>query len=247
MKPNIAKSGVSSFGISCRSRSGFSRVVRESQKNTHISMRVNVFGLGENINAIPIKGRINFKCLLPDAQKIGRHYIPKIYSSLQRYAHPCHECSNQQLVKIKTEWLDGLAKWTHALTVTIRRRNERGYATNNDDVYLALKHFLRVLSCSCYGSRQTKKRHLLVPAIVVADRGICSDHPHAHLALAVPNGMSGDIFTKKIYAALEKTRMFNREKKLKPYKDSGWIRYMLGHGADRIFTEFLPYTSNSQG
>lgn len=143
------------------------------------------------------------------------------------------------ITKSFSDWLHDKLEPTHALTVTFRRRSQHLRPSTNDDVVQAIRHFLRVLSTQCYGSRTVRKRNARIPAAVVTGRGQHGNHPHAHFALRRPDFITRQEFETHIYFAIKKTWLINRETHLAPYENKGWIEYLMHHGIENFLLDFL--------
>jgi hypothetical protein len=129
------------------------------------------------------------------------------------------------------------AAWTFALTVTFRRYLG-GQSISRDILEKALSHMLRVLDVACFG-RHSVKRGRFVGSAVVIGWGSYGDHPHSHLALATPPGMTKAEFIENIEFSASRTQWIARERVLVPYSSSGWARYLVGHGAEQVVLPLL--------
>lgn len=134
-----------------------------------------------------------------------------------------------------SKWIHELAPWTHAVTLTFKRRGINGQAVSEQIIVHALRHFLRVLDKSYYSGSKFRQG-AYVPSAVVIGWGTYNDHPHAHLALACRQEISHEAFKKLIVAASEATEWIDQERRVETYRNDGWAEYMLNHGINNLIT-----------
>lgn len=154
----------------------------------------------------------------------------RIVSSLQRN-------SLSESRDVWAEWLHNFAAWSLAATITLRR-NLHGQAVNLDISEAALRHMLRVLDVSCYGKSGVKQGKA-VPSAVVIDWGAYGDHPHAHVALATPAGLSYQELADHFEKAASRTQWIHHERVAVPYRDSGWAAYLVDHDPENLVLSLL--------
>jgi hypothetical protein len=140
------------------------------------------------------------------------------------------KASIDPLNKAWYEFIDDSANWTVAFTVNFRRLHQNQLISIRHMTY-ALRHFLRVLDCSCLGNNKAK-RGAFVNSVVVHGWGTYNDHPHAHLALECPKDLSDSEFEHHILQAASKTIWFAPKPVTEKYRDAGWSVYMVGHGPE---------------
>ena len=165
-------------------------------------------------------------------------FLPQHEFSPATQANQSH--SYRTLIRLGsyTNWLDGLAKWTHAVSFTFRRSNDCFQAVNERIVGEALRHFLHVLDRLCLTKRQMRNGST-VPSAASIGWGTYGDHPHAHLSLEAPDSLSHEEFTSLIERAADKTRWIQYERRINPYLDIGWMKYMVDHGEDYLIVALL--------
>lgn len=129
------------------------------------------------------------------------------------------------------------ADWTVALTANIKRFHEN-QPISIQHMMQAMRHFLRVLDYRCFG-RNRVKRGAFVGSVVVYGWGTYNDHPHAHLALVCPKGLSDAAFEEHIRQACAKTMWFEPKPDIRKYRDVGWSDYMIGHDPENLDTELM--------
>jgi hypothetical protein len=136
-----------------------------------------------------------------------------------------------------------LAKWTHAVTITFIRIGQYGQRCSEYIMHSALRHFIRVLNIKCFGRKQFDKGRR-VSVVAAFGMGSSLDHPHGHMAIAAPVDMTFGEFEKLILDAIHKTRWLNQQFDVKPYKNEGWIKYLLDHQEELFMDLPLPAHPN---
>ncbi|MGA0840399.1 MAG: hypothetical protein ACO3P1_10955 [Pseudomonadales bacterium] len=134
-------------------------------------------------------------------------------------------------------WIHQLADWSWAATVTFRR-HVGAQSINRGLAEAALRHKLRVLDVICFGKNRVK-RGSVVQSAVVLGWGTYGQHPHAHLALATPPGMSDADLAARFEEAARHTEWLNQERVVRPYTSAGWAEYMVGHGPENLVLSLL--------
>lgn len=155
---------------------------------------------------------------------------PLIASSLQRN-------SLWESRDVWAEWLHNFAAWSLAATITLRRYLH-GQAVNLSNAEAALRHMLRVLDVSCYGKRGVKQGKA-VPSAVVIGWGAYGEHPHAHVALATPPGLSYQELADHFEKAASRTQWIHHERVVVPYRDAGWAAYLVHHDPENLVLPLL--------
>ncbi len=110
-------------------------------------------------------------------------------------------------------------------------------------MHSALRHFIRVLNIKCFGRKQFDKGRR-VSVVAAFGMGSSLDHPHGHMAIAAPVDMTFGEFEKLILDAIHKTRWLNQQFDVKPYKNEGWIKYLLDHQEELFMDLPLPAHPN---
>jgi hypothetical protein len=114
----------------------------------------------------------------------------------------------------------------------------RGQAINLGNAEAALRHMLRVLDVSCYGKSGVKQGKA-VPSAVVIGWGAYGDHPHAHIALATPPGLSYQELVDRFEKAASRTQWIHHERVVVPYRDAGWAAYLVHHDPENLVLSLL--------
>ncbi len=133
-------------------------------------------------------------------------------------------------------WLASLAPWTHAITLTFKRIDSRQELINERIMTDAIKHFLLVLNRKCH-KRTSIRNGLRIPVVTVIGWGTYKDHPHAHLCLAHPSHIDFSTFSAHIQFAADHTTWINKERDISPYRNTGWINYLVDHEPENIIFE----------
>jgi hypothetical protein len=130
--------------------------------------------------------------------------------------------------QIKIEWLKAQADWTHAVTLTMHR-SEGGHGISNPEVARRCRLFLNRINRRIY-KHGTKRKGFRIASVVFLGNGPYGDHPHAHLALQKPADMTHEAFEQTLNVMASTTKGLGKEFDIKPYRDEGWLGYMVDHG-----------------
>lgn len=147
--------------------------------------------------------------------------------------------SNQiQLSQAVADWLGNLAPWTFAVTFTIKRHDEHGNKATQCVIVSAGRHFLALLDVACFGASKARRSHSVGSAVSIG-WGSYGDHPHLHLSLAAPAGMHAEKFMEIIEKAALRTYWIHRQQDIQPYRNKGWMYYMVAHGTDNVLLSLV--------
>lgn len=136
------------------------------------------------------------------------------------------EHSAKRLATLK--WLKGLAMWTHAVTLTMHRsKNDHGIC--NQEVERRCRLFLSRINKRIY-KHGKRRKGFRIASVAFLGNGPYGDHPHAHLALQKPPDMSHETFNQILNAMARTTKGLGEQFDIKPYRDEGWLGYMVDHG-----------------
>ena len=134
------------------------------------------------------------------------------------------------LRKERAAWIDSSAVWTHAVTLTFPR-SKFGIAPSEQAACNTANHLVNVLNRNLLGRGNVRNGHKIGSAFVFGT-GPYGDHPHIHMTLAAPSGLSHEAMKKEIDNAIHQIEGLGHQLVIKPYSDSGWIDYMLDHCSD---------------
>ena len=130
--------------------------------------------------------------------------------------------------RITIEWLKAHADWTHAVTLTMHR-SEGGHGISNPEVARRCRLFLNRINRRIY-KHGTKRKGFRIASVVFLGNGPYGDHPHAHLALQKPPDLSHESFNQILKVMARTTKGLGQQFDIKPYRDVGWLGYMVDHG-----------------
>lgn len=148
-----------------------------------------------------------------------------------------------QLSEKWVRWLDSLAPWTHAATFTCKRTSIRNLPITKDILVDTAKHFIRRVALRCYG-RRARRSHTL-PVVVACGWGCYGDQPHLHFCFALPAGMTFETFSKILNEEADKTGLIDRQRCIRPYRDFGWVEYLIEHGTANLIVQLITPSSSS--
>jgi hypothetical protein len=138
--------------------------------------------------------------------------------------------SRSKIRSQKISWLAGLANWTHAVTLTMHRP-EKNYGISNDEVARRCGLFLNRINRRIY-KHGTKRKGFRIASVAFLGTGSYGDHPHVHWALQKPSDMTSEDFEQIVNVMASTTKGLGKKFDVKPYRDEGWLGYMVDHGFD---------------
>lgn len=130
------------------------------------------------------------------------------------------------------------ALWSSMVTLTFLRESSKGFRITQFAIERALRRLVRLVNHDLFGKRLTNKGRTLAHAVVV-DYGLLGDHPHAHLLLAAPHGVTEEELCRVVERAARRTRIIARERHYRRYYSAGGAEYLIGHGTDRMVVPLL--------
>ena len=139
-------------------------------------------------------------------------------------------------------WLDSLAPWTHAATLTCKRTSLRNLPITEDILVDTARHLIRRVALRCYGRRARRSNFL--PVVVTCGWGCYGDQPHLHFCFVHPNGLSFEAFSKILNEEADKTSWIDRQRCFKPYQDFGWLEYLIEHGTSNLIVPLITPSSS---
>lgn len=140
---------------------------------------------------------------------------------------------SQDEKKAVAKWLDGLDKWTHALTLTIRR-SKNGLPPGRDESLRRCRLFLNRVNRVCFGRHGTRRKGFRIASVAFMGYGVYGDHLHIHWALAGPPDMKADDFTAVLRSTVMTTKGLGEQFDIQDYYGVGWLEYMLDHGIEGL-------------
>jgi|GEM_PF-2352627 len=141
------------------------------------------------------------------------------------------------------QWLDSLAPWTHAYTVTCKRRSVRNAPITEEILVDTARHFIRRISLRCFGKRA--RRAQLTPVVVTLGWGCYGDHPHLHFCFAAPVAMPFVVFSLILEEEARKVFWIDRQRRIEQYRDTGWLEYLLEQGTAYLIVPLINPSSSA--
>lgn len=141
-------------------------------------------------------------------------------------------------VQTLAKWLHELDAWALAITLTIKRHDHRGRPVNQQVVNKTVRHFVNTLNQACFGRRRARKG-FTVGFAAAYGWGIYDDHPHLHLSVTVPKHIAIEEFCNLIDRVSNAVHWIDEHRKIERYRDMGWMRYLVHHGADQVLIELV--------
>jgi hypothetical protein len=136
------------------------------------------------------------------------------------------------------DWIHSRACWTMMVTLTFRRRSAKGYRVTETAIEAALRRVSRLINCDLFGKRRTNKGWTIASACTV-DFGSFGDHPHAHLLLEAPAGVSKEQLCAVVERAAQRTSLVDKQRVYRQYVNAGGAEYLIKHGTDRMVVPLL--------
>lgn len=125
-------------------------------------------------------------------------------------------------------WLKVHADWTHAVTLTMHR-SKNGYEISKQEVEKRCFEFLNRINRRIY-KHGTKRKNYRIASVAFLGGGSYGDHPHVHWALQKPADMTHEAFEQTLNLMASTTKGLGKVFDIKPYRDEGWLGYMVDHG-----------------
>ena len=133
-------------------------------------------------------------------------------------------------------WLDSLASWTHAVTLTCKRYSHRNNPIRDEILIDAAKNVIRLINHKCFG--KASNRHSIA-VVATYGWGVYDLHPHLHFCFECPAHLSYEEFSTLIEEAANETYWIDRQRCIKPYMDEGWTSYLVKHGTDNLIVPLI--------
>ena len=141
-------------------------------------------------------------------------------------------------VEVLAKWLHELDAWALAITFTIKRHDHRGRPVNQHVVNKTIRHFVNTLNQGCFG-RSKADKGFTVGFAAAYGWGIYDDHPHVHISVTTPKHIAIEMFYDLIDKASKACHWIDKHRKIERYRDMGWMRYLVHHGADQVLVELV--------
>jgi hypothetical protein len=133
-------------------------------------------------------------------------------------------------------WLDSLAEWKIALTLTFTRVETRGEYRSVSDVAQTTRHLIRLINRACFGHGAVRKGYC-VATLYVIEHGYGGRHPHVHATLSLPPRYDYGAMCRLIKERARKLHSIDQQIHLQHYSDFGWADYCLKNGSECLVVE----------
>lgn len=135
-----------------------------------------------------------------------------------------------QLAKVElSQWLLGLANWSHVLTVTMSR-GRYGYPISDAEVEKRCRLLLSRINRRIYGRHGVRRKGFRIASVAFQGRGAYGDHPHVHWAFQKPPDLSHITFYELLHEMASTTKGIGKQFDVQYYFGKGWLGYMIDHG-----------------
>lgn len=152
-----------------------------------------------------------------------------------RYLVPCFVEQDPSEVE-NAIWLDSLADWKIALTLTFTTKKFSGDPRFHGELIKTTKFLLNRINGSCFGHGAKRKKYRVASAFAV-ECGYDGSHPHVHASLSLPDEYSYETFRKIILRECYKLHSIANQIDIQPYRDFGWQMYCLKTGVENVVIE----------
>ncbi len=133
-------------------------------------------------------------------------------------------------------WLDSLADWKIALTLTFTDRKFSGNQRFHSDLVKTTKFLITRINGCCFGHGAKRKKYRVASAFTV-ECGYDGSHPHIHASLSLPPRYSYEEFKQVILLKCAQLYSVGNQIDVQPYRDFGWQMYCLKTGIENLVVE----------
>ena len=144
-------------------------------------------------------------------------------------SHPTYAFHNQDRRKAEIQWVQNLATWKLALTLTMSR-TKHDIPPSRDETLRRCRLLLNRVNRVCYGSHGTRRKGFRIASVAFMGYGAYGDHPHVHWLLAGPTDLPPEEFAALLRSIVTTTGGLGEQFDIQPYYGVRWIVYMLDHG-----------------
>jgi hypothetical protein len=146
--------------------------------------------------------------------------------------------SSSSLNEAMGAWLHEREPWALAVTFTLRRQDRQGRPMSQRILIDTAEHFLIRLDAACFGPSKARRGHCVGSAVSFG-WGAYGDNPHLHWSLVLPTHLELEKFIQRIIQAALKVYWIDRQHEIKPYRDQGWMSYLVDHGMDNVILDLV--------
>lgn len=162
---------------------------------------------------------------------------PRLHAVFGSSSFPKDGLSDKaKLIKYATPWLSNLGDWDLSVTLTFLR-NKAGASLPISSIEKCCRLFLSRLNRRIFTRNGVRRNGYRIASAAVLGTGAYGDHPHAHWVLACPNGMTKDFFANLVAEVARSTKGVGLQIDVKPYRDKGWLDYMIDHGFEGLIDQ----------
>jgi hypothetical protein len=133
-------------------------------------------------------------------------------------------------------WLDSLAKWEIALTLTFTKVAATGEYRSASDVVQTTRHLIRLINRDCFGHAANRKGYRVASAYVI-EYGYGGHHPHVHGTISLPPGYGYRAMYTLISQKARILHSIDRQIYFERYRDFGWFDYCLKAGTNNLIVQ----------
>lgn len=141
-----------------------------------------------------------------------------------------------ELTRITAAWLDDLADWKIALTLTFKPYLNSGIPLSELNVKKTTCFLIKRINKHCFGHMVSRKNYH-VASVFAIEFGYAGERPHVHATLSLPPNYSAESFAKVILKHARNIRSINQQIDIQPYRNSGWHEYSLKTGLEHLAAE----------
>lgn len=140
------------------------------------------------------------------------------------------------------DWVDffaevGNGNWILAGTITLHDIHPTtGRKRHPKASYDTAKHLLRRINKAAFNHRADRHGATVASVMILGDNAY-GEQSHIHFAFGQPNSMSDIDFHAVVEKAIIRTRWCNREFDIRPYRNDGWLQYLLAHGTEKLIID----------
>ncbi len=166
--------------------------------------------------------------------------MPKMLSNSELknpYRYPTTRLVEQDPSEVENAiWLDSLADWKIALTLTFTTKKFSGDPRFHSDLVKTTKFLITRINGCCFGHGAKRKKYRVASAFTV-ECGYDGSHPHVHASLSLPPEYSFERFRRIILRECYKLHSIANQIDVQPYRDFGWQMYSLKTGVENVVIE----------
>ncbi len=131
--------------------------------------------------------------------------------------------------------LDG--SWAMAGTITLHEVHPTTLRRRrHDDVIATAQHILYRINKTIFNHRAERHQATIASVMILGD-GTLGLPSHIHFTFGKPDSMSFEELQELVARVIRASTWCNKEFDLQPYRDRGWLSYLLAHGTEKLIIE----------